>query len=358
MTPEQRGALVELNATPGIGPLALGRIIDRFPPSTLPSLQRSELLGIRGVGPRAASEFKRLRSRDFGARELDRAERHDCRVLTLWDDCYPSALSRIPDPPPILYVRGELPAPSPPHLAIVGSRQASGYGRSVANKLAWVLGALGVTITSGLAYGIDAAAHWGAVHGGGRTVAVFGCGIDRIYPSANARLAESILSSGGAWLTEFPIGLPPRPGHFPRRNRLIAGLSAGTLVVECTMRSGSLITARQALEMNREVLAVPGPITSPGSRGPHSLIQEGAKLVSHADDVLDALPQLVSHPDPSAPINHTLMACLDGSPRTIAEIVRRSGLPAPRAIAALAMLSMTGQVLEHSGRRYTVRIAR
>ncbi|MDR2259863.1 MAG: DNA-processing protein DprA [Azoarcus sp.] len=213
----------------------------------------------------------------------------DNHILTLADAAYPQTLLEIADPPPVLYVKGDPALPGRPALAMVGSRTATAQGETDAEAFAHALGAAGLTIISGLALGIDAAAHRGALAAGeGRTIAVIGTGIDRIYPASNAALAREI-AAHGAIVSEFPLGMPPLRQNFPRRNRLIAGLSLGVLVVEAALDSGSLITARLASEAGREVFAIPGSIHSPLARGCHRLIREGAKLVETAEDVFEEL---------------------------------------------------------------------
>ncbi|MDR3086931.1 MAG: DNA-processing protein DprA [Azoarcus sp.] len=220
---------------------------------------------------------------------LDWAGEDGNHILTLADAAYPQALLEIADPPPVLYVKGDPALPGRPALALVGSRSSSAQGEANAEAFAGSLSAAGFTIVSGLALGIDAAAHRGALAAeGGRTVAVIGTGIDRIYPAKNAALAREIAVCG-AIISEFPLGTPPARQNFPRRNRLIAGLALGVLVVEATLESGSLITARLALDAGREVFAIPGSIHSPLARGCHRLIRQGAKLVETAEDIFEEL---------------------------------------------------------------------
>lgn len=209
-------------------------------------------------------------------------------AITLDDAEYPALLREIPDPPPALFHRGTKGILDRPTVAVVGSRRASRYGLSVAERLAAQLSSLGITVASGLARGIDQAAHEGALRAGGSTIAVLGTGIDIDYPRGSRALRSCIVEQG-LMLTEFPAGTPPRPAHFPVRNRIISGLSLGVVIVEATDRSGSLITARLAAEQNREVFAVPGSVFGKGSEGPHRLIQYGAKLVHDVDDILDEL---------------------------------------------------------------------
>jgi DNA processing protein len=222
------------------------------------------------------------------ARELTALGRLDAAVVTWADAAYPSRLRTIADPPLALFVRGSLVPDDDLAVAIVGARRAGEYGRRVAGELARGLAQVGITVVSGLATGIDAAAHRGGLEAGGRTIAVMATGIDRIYPTWNRELARDVVARG-ALLTEFPVGTPPLQFHFPQRNRIISGLAVGTVVVEAAERSGSLITAEYAVEQGREVFAVPGPIGTPAHGGSHRLIREGAALVRGVEDVIDAL---------------------------------------------------------------------
>jgi DNA processing protein len=220
--------------------------------------------------------------------------------VTLADDDYPPLLKQIVDPPPALFFRGDLALAREPLVAMVGSRRASPYALNAAGHLATQLVAAGVVIVSGLARGVDAASHSAALEAGGTTIAILGTGIDLVYPRGHKRLFRTI-EERGLILTEFPPGTPPLPANFPIRNRVISGISLGTVIVEATGRSGSLITARTAAEQNREVFAVPGPIFAAGSEGPHRLIQYGAKLVHDAEDILDELPGDLHLPQRAAP---------------------------------------------------------
>jgi len=278
--------------TPGVGPRAAARLLERFGSAeAVFAALRSELERLR-LRPEAVESIV-LRDRHAEAeRELERVRALGADVLVLDDGTYPALLSEIADPPLTLYVRGEwevcLDAPC---VAIVGSRRCSTYGQNVALMLARDLAARGVTIVSGLARGIDAAAHRGALEAGGRTVGVLGTGVDEIYPRDHKKLAEEILARGGALVSQFPLGTPPIPENFPYRNRIISGLSLGVVLVEAAENSGSLITARLAMEQNREVFAVPGNVTSRNSFGTNYLIKgAGAKLVQQWQDVAAELP--------------------------------------------------------------------
>ena len=223
-------------------------------------------------------------------RELELIETYGCEVLTLYDETYPVLLKKIDTPPLILYVRGELTREDSLSISLVGSRNARDYGRKVSYRLSYQLAQRGLTVISGFAKGIDTSAHRGALEAGGRTIAVMGNGLSFIYPATNRALVEKIEASG-ALISEFPIGVKPKPRNFPRRNRIISGLTLGTVVVEASNRSGALITARLAGEQGREVFAVPGEIFSELSTGTHKLINDGAKLISTVDDLLNELPQ-------------------------------------------------------------------
>jgi DNA processing protein len=267
-------------------------------------------------------------------------------------------------PPPFLILRGTLAREDGLAMAIVGSRHATPYGLQAAQRLGADLGARGVTVVSGLARGVDTAAHRGALEGGGRTVAVLGSGVDVVYPPENRRLASDI-AGAGAVVSQFPMGTPPLAHHFPARNRLIAGLSLGTVVVEAAERSGALITARLAAELGREVYAVPGNISSPGSRGTNALIQDGAKLVQSWEDVVsewppewrralrpveDATP--AGDGEPGEPAASALLAVLGEEPVAVDAVVERSRLPAGQVSAGLVVLELRGLVRRLTGQRY------
>jgi DNA processing protein len=283
---------IALNMTPGVGPRAAARLLERFGSAeAVFAALRSELERLR-LRPEALESIV-LRDRHAEAeRELERVRALGADVLILDDGIYPALLREIADPPVTLYVRGEWEAClDAPCVAIVGSRRCSTYGQNVALMLARDLAARGVTIVSGLARGIDAAAHRGALEAGGRTVGVLGTGVDEVYPRDHKKLAEEILARGGALVSQFPLGTPPIPENFPYRNRIISGLSLGVALVEAAENSGSLITARLALEQSREVFAVPGNITSRNSFGTNYLIKgAGAKLVQQWQDVAAELP--------------------------------------------------------------------
>lgn len=287
---------VALNMTPGIGPRAAAKLLERFGSAkAVFSATRVELERLRLL-PEAVDS---IIARDLHAQaeaELENIKQLGCDILILDDGVYPSLLREIYDPPITLYVKGAwAECLEQPCVAIVGSRRCSTYGLNAAVMLARDLAQRGVTIVSGFARGIDAAAHRGAIEGGGRTIAVLGTGIDEVYPRDHKKLAEEILDGGGALVSQFPLGTPPVSENFPYRNRIISGLSLGVIVVEAAENSGSLITARLAIEQNREVFAVPGNITSRNSFGTNYLIKgAGAKLVQQWQDVAAELPPQIA----------------------------------------------------------------
>ncbi|AAZ95965.1 SMF protein [Thiobacillus denitrificans ATCC 25259] len=274
-------------------------------------------------------------------------------LMTLGDADYPAALLEIADPPAVLYCKGRRELLGRPALGIVGSRNATPQGLRDAEAFALALSNAGLTVISGLALGIDAAAHRGGLAGAASSVAVIGTGLDRIYPARNKALAHE-LAANGLVVSEFALGTPPLPGHFPRRNRLISGLSRGVLVVEAAPDSGSLITARVAAEQGREVFAIPGSIHSPLARGCHALIKQGAKLVESAADVLDELawqqrlsPPVLpeSEPDP-------VLDALDGAPTTLDSLAQKTGLTLDALSAKLLALELDGRIAALPGGRY------
>ena len=283
-------SLIHLNMIQGVGLKTVQLLRDVFG-SAARALQATpdELEKIDRLSPAMQDLLKRKPIQYPIERELELIREYDCQVVTLYDDAYPEYLKEIDTPPLVLYIRGELTPKDALSLSIVGSRDAKDYGRKVSYRLSYQLAQRGLTIVSGLARGIDTSAHRGALEAGGRTIAVMGSGLSFIYPAANNDLAEKITDSG-ALISEFPMDVKPKPKNFPRRNRIISGLTLGTVVVEASNRSGALITARLAGEQGREVFAVPGEIFSELSTGTHKLINSGAKLINTVDDLLNELP--------------------------------------------------------------------
>ena len=292
-------SLIHLNMIQGVGLKTVQCLHDVFG-SAARALQATpdELEKIDRLSPAMLDLLKRKPTQYPIERELELIREYDCRVVTLYDDAYPEYLKEIETPPLVLYIRGELIPEDSLSLSIVGSRDAKDYGRKVSYRLSYQLAQRGFTIVSGLARGIDTSAHRGALEASGRTIAVMGSGLSFIYPAANSDLAEKIAESG-ALISEFPMGVKPKPRNFPRRNRIISGLTLGTVVVEASNRSGALITARLAGEQGREVFAVPGEIFSELSTGTHKLINNGAKLINTVDDLLNELPSYALNRIPS-----------------------------------------------------------
>ncbi|MEQ1840687.1 MAG: DNA-processing protein DprA [Verrucomicrobiales bacterium] len=287
MTPKE--AYLALNLLPGIGPIRVRRLLERFEnPQAILTAKRREILEVQGIGEEMAELIGDWENRIDLIEEKRRITEHEISLLTLEDDHYPAALRTIHDPPFLLYMKGSLTSADDAAIGVVGSRRTTHYGRDQAKKLSFQLAKAGFCIVSGLARGIDTAAHEAARAAGGRTIAILGSGIGNIYPPENQALADRIAESG-AVLSEFPVLYVPDKQSFPLRNRIVAGISRGLLVVEAPVRSGSLITANQALEQGRSVFAVPGPIDRPTSEGCHRLIQQGATLVCSVQDVIDEL---------------------------------------------------------------------
>ena len=297
------------------------------------------------------------------AHELSLARQAGVRVVTREQPGYPKALREIHDPPVALYIRGSMPSEEVA-IAVVGSRHASRYGLQTAERLAYDLALRGATIVSGLARGIDGAAHRGALKAGGRTIAVLGNGLSLVYPPEHEQLSRQIIEQG-ALLSEYPMTMEPLAQNFPRRNRIISGLSLGVVVVEAAARSGALITAGCALEQGREVFAVPGPITTPTSQGTHHLLQDGAKLVTSVEDILEELrltPQpvvgtvasdAVGETQPFAEAQQQVLACVSGDePRYIDLIAEESGLEMSAVSSLLSQLELRHAVRQLPGKRF------
>jgi DNA processing protein len=276
-------------------------------------------------------------------------EEDNNHIVTLGDADYPQSLLNISDPPLLLYIKGRLDLLNMPALAIVGSRHATPQGISNAEQFAKSLSDAGLCIISGMAHGIDAAAHHGALGGSSASIAVVGTGLDKVYPSANRDLAH-LLARQGTLISEFALGTPPVAGNFPRRNRIISGMSIGCLVVEASLQSGSLITARLAMEQGRDVFAIPGSIHTPQSRGCHRLIKQGAKLVESAQDILDELPGTVrasvpaTGPSPLPGEEHNLLALIGNDPVSMDTICARSGLTVSQLSAMLLTYELEGRL--------------
>lgn len=366
----RRERLILLNMIPEAGPACLKRLMTAFGGlERLWSASVSELQGVEGIGPALAARLAACRSDEAGLREeLRRAERAGVKILTLEDDAYPALLRTIHDPPLVLYVRGTWTSEDACAVALVGARRASVYGLQCAERLGYDLALRGITVVSGMARGIDAAAHRGALQARGRTVAVLGSGLQRVYPREHEALAAEIAKQG-AVLSEYPLQTPPLPHYFPRRNRVISGLSLGVVVVEAAARSGALITVESALEQGREVFAVPGPMTAVTSYGTHQLLKQGARLVTSVEDILE---ELRLHPRPAEPapvvpsaaeevpdrfedaMERRVLECVEAAEQPIAidRIAAHSGLAVGRVSAALLQLELRRAVRQLPGKRF------
>jgi len=365
-------ASLALSSRLGVGSITYRKLIDfaggaerifSIPPSELRDVPE-----IRGETVRTITEFQDWEPIQI---ELEQVEATGARLVPWQDPSYPQNLRQIHDPPPILYLRGEILEQDALALAVVGSRYPTEYGTSVVEMIVRDLASRGITIVSGLARGIDTLSHATSLAQRGRTLAVLGSGIDIVYPRENEPLFSDI-TRNGAVLTEFPLATPPAPEHFPRRNRIISGLSLGVLVIEASVRSGSLITASFALEQGREVFAVPGKITSARSRGTNQLIQQGAKLVSNADDILEELSSFLdtdmlspasSHragdvpsPPPTyhfTPGEETLFNLIQEEPVSIDQIISQTGMPLGEISDGLLSLELKGIILRLPGQQYS-----
>ncbi|HLB94698.1 MAG TPA: DNA-processing protein DprA, partial [Nitrospiria bacterium] len=303
MNREELFGWLALKAVPGLGDVLYKRLIEKFgSPHAVFAAPESELLSVEGLRLPIAQAIRTGTAAEAVSKELDGLEKNGVEIVTILDEDYPELLRQIHDPPPFLYVRGELLPEDQKALAIVGSRQCSEYGRAVSRRMGQELARRGFTIVSGLARGIDGAAHEGALSVGGRTLGVLGCGVDVAYPLEHLSLKEAI-SKQGAVISEFPLATAPVPENFPRRNRVISGLCLGVIVVEAADQSGALITATSALEQGREVFAVPGPIGSKTSVGTHRLIKQGAKLIEGVEDILEEISGQLQPSGPSRSVS-------------------------------------------------------
>ncbi len=353
---------LQLALTQGVGPQLAQRLLDAFGSAeSALSASPNELAAIEGVGIALSRRLRSSETQERAQRVLEQCRENEHKILIPSDPTFPRLLREMQNPPSLLFVRGDLIPTDALSIAIVGTRGATHYGRSQAQRFSRVLAQAGLTIISGLARGIDAAAHQGALEGGGRTIAVMSSGVAEVYPPNHQDLAEQIIASG-ALVSEMPPDARPRKGMFPQRNRLISGLSLGTLVIEAAQRSGALITARLAGEQGREVFALPGLVTSPGARGCHQLIRDGAILVESPENIIDALGPLVEgiQLSPEKTVRNAAELQLNDQesaglqavgiePTDINTVVVSSGLPVPRVLSTLSVLEMRRLVRRVSG---------
>jgi len=351
-------ALLLLQRLPGLADRGIGRLLAGFG-SGRAALVAPDRDFMAVLGRNGGLASTRGRAEDHAAVRdaLDRADAIGARVVPLGSAAYPARVLELSDPPPVLFLRGRADLLASPSAALVGSRSATGYGRRTATRLAQALARSGVVVVSGLALGVDGEAHRGALAAGGGTVAVLGSGPDVVHPRAHERLFREILADG-LIVTEFAPGTPGLPHHFPRRNRIMAALADAVVVVEAAARSGALITARHALDLGREVLAVPGPIDAATSAGSNALIRDGAVPVFGPDEILSALRIPLVVQTPGAPVGadaSAVWAALEAEPVGVDQVAARSGLSARRALAALSLLELDGWAVQSGGARFARR---
>jgi DNA processing protein len=348
---------------PGIGRVRLSRLEQHFGKLERAWQASATELETAGLDSRSIEAVVSNRPKISLDAEMEKLERYKVTVLTYKDEAYPFRLKEIYEPPPVIYIRGSLTPEDDWSLAVVGTRRPTFYGREVAEQIVGDLARNRITIVSGLARGIDATAHRAVLDSGGRSIAVFGCGLDIVYPREHVKLARQIMENG-ALISEFPLGTTPRRENFPLRNRIMSGLSLGVLVVEAGEVSGALITAGHALEQNREVFAVPGSVLSAVSRGTNRLIQEGAKLVSGANDILEelnltmAVQQIeVKELVPATETESTILQILRNlspEPTHIDEVGHQSRLPIATVSSALSMMELKGMIKQVGGMNYII----
>jgi DNA processing protein len=352
-----------LNLLPQLGPARLGILAKRFETFQDAFFASENQLVAAGIDPEIAKAFLSLREKINLEEEQENLDKEQIKILGFRDKNYPKLLLEIPKLPPILYYKGLMEQADELCVAIVGTRMISNYGRMVVPLLAEPLADAGVVVVSGMAFGVDSAAHAVAVKKNKRTIAVLGGGLDEksLYPKHHALLAQQILDCGGALISEYPIGTPNFKQNFVARNRIISGMCVATLIIECDLQSGTLITAKHALDQNRQVYAVPGPIYSLTSQGPNNLIKMGAKLITEANDIfqdlnLETLPQQKTA---QAMFGDTkeeniLLKFLNFEPVIINELIKQSGLEASAVTSALTFLEMKGKVKNLGGQQYVL----
>jgi DNA processing protein len=359
-----------LKSVPGVGNQTFRRLLTRFgTPENVFKAPPEELFAVEGISPRVVSGIRNFKGGDWIRKELAEVKRRGFHLISFADDEYPGYLRQIHDPPPILYINGEHMPEIGPAIGIVGSRHATQYGIAMTRELSSGLVESGLTVVSGMARGIDTAAHEGALTAHGKTVAVLGCGLGTIYPPENEKLYHKIAEQG-AVISEFPIHAMPEAHHFPIRNRIISGMSLGTLIVEATTRSGSLITAQCAMEQGREVFAVPGSVRSFKSTGTHQLIKQGAKLVENVTDIIEELDPIL-HPQnicaKKEANNAGVLAALSGEERRVLEaltlypihidtIIRQLSLNPGEASGILLQLEIKGVAEQMPGKLFVRKI--
>jgi DNA processing protein len=363
----ERNAWLALGLIPEVGAATFHRLVQGL--GSAEAVLRAKagaLEQVPGISQQVARAIASFPWQDALDRELRVIETRGLGLIRFGDEGYPELLAAIHSPPPILYVRGTIEPKDRVAVAIVGSRQASQYGSAMAEQISGELAERGVTIVSGMARGIDAAAHRSALRAAGRTIAVLGCGLGVTYPPEHADLADQIAEQG-ALISEFPIFTPPKPGHFPQRNRIISGLARGIVVIEAGLKSGALITANYALEQGRDVFAVPGQVTSRSSRGCHQLIKAGAKLTEGWEDILEEIElqmtpgsQVVRDPTPVsrslAQEEILIIDAMEAGPMQIDDLIDRTQLPAGQMASLLLSLMLKGMIEELPGKSFAKRL--
>ena len=351
ISPSELEARLRLHGLPELGPKRFRLLIEAF--GCASKAISAPASAWRSLGlPAISAEARRSQEIRDGASAALAWLEHPAQHLLMWDQPeYPALLAQIDDAPPLLFIAGDPGILEKPQLAVVGSRRASRPGMDTAAAFSRSLAGAGFVITSGLALGIDGAAHQAALEVGGQTIGVLGTGLENFYPQRHRRLAAAMIAQGSAVVSEFPLDAAPQAANFPRRNRIISGLSLGVLVVEASMASGSLITAKLAAEQGREVYAIPGSIHHPGAKGCHQLIREGAVLVETIEHILEGLRgwQALSQPAP-IPVTHPLVALLHAAPQTSEGLAIASGRTLSQVLATLTELELEGQVICESGR--------
>ncbi len=360
---EDRESFIKLALVNGVGPRLLAGLVDHFgSASDVLKATLAQLGHVPRIGPKLSSLVRDSRTSDLAERVFNHCGEHSVKIILAGDPQFPRLLAELPDPPVMLFVRGTFHQTDQLSIAMVGTRHCTNYGRTMAERISKALARYGITIVSGLARGIDAICHRGAIESNGRTIAVLGSSVTDIYPPEHKELAEQIVEHGVLLSETHPFS-KPKAGVFPQRNRIISGLSLGTIVVEAADRSGSLITARHAGEQGRDLFAVPGPATSRMSRGCNQLIRDGAILIQDAEDVIEHLGPLVEkaalgdgnvvhHPAELQlnEIENAVLQAIDSMPTDVDQVISVSKLPVPRVLSTLSVLEMRGLIKRLSGR--------
>lgn len=354
-------ALLTLFAVPGIGPARMRKLISFFgTPQDVLNASARQLISVEGIEAKTADKIKSAHDTHFVKIQLDKIKKYDAHILTFWDKAYPDRLKRIFDPPVFLFVKGDISLLERHSIGIVGTRVPTSYGKAVTEQLSRELIQNELVIISGFARGVDTIAHHAALNAGGKTIAVLGNGLDIIYPAENKKLLDNF-ANDGLFISEYPFGTNPDGGNFPKRNRIISGISIGILITEAGAKSGALLTAMYALDQNREVFAVPGAITSGNSSGTNSLIKQGAKLVSGIDDILSELTAYIDintgkeKPEPKLNKQEkAIYGLLKQEPLHIDQIALKAEISSSEALTTLLTMELSGVVRQMAGKMFTI----